>query len=165
MTSTQDNLKVGFAGESQANQKYRAFAKKAEQEQAETDNNSRKRNLMRFYIERDWKNLEGYKKAEVVAEELAREGYKNWDAAYEKANNKTARKGVDDEIERKVLNMKDVGFYRNQITQLKDAMQRYPSRAHVYVDRLANAETILNEAAQAAQKMEEWDASKIRVLR
>jgi rubrerythrin len=32
MTSTQDNLKIGFAGESQANQKYRAFAKKAEQE-------------------------------------------------------------------------------------------------------------------------------------
>lgn len=32
MTSTQVNLKEGFAGESQANQKYRAFAKKAEQE-------------------------------------------------------------------------------------------------------------------------------------
>lgn len=32
MTSTQDNLKIGFAGESQANQKYRAFAKKAEKE-------------------------------------------------------------------------------------------------------------------------------------
>ena len=32
MTSTLDNLKVAFAGESQANQKYRAFAKKAEQD-------------------------------------------------------------------------------------------------------------------------------------
>ncbi|MBI5943890.1 MAG: rubrerythrin family protein [Chloroflexi bacterium] len=32
MTSTQDNLKEAFAGESQANQKYRAFAKKAEQD-------------------------------------------------------------------------------------------------------------------------------------
>jgi len=32
MTSTEDNLKVAFAGESQANQKYRAFAKKAEQD-------------------------------------------------------------------------------------------------------------------------------------
>jgi rubrerythrin len=33
MTSTTDeNLKAAFAGESQANQKYRAFAKKAEQE-------------------------------------------------------------------------------------------------------------------------------------
>ena len=32
MTSTLDNLKEAFAGESQANQKYRAFAKKAEQE-------------------------------------------------------------------------------------------------------------------------------------
>jgi rubrerythrin len=32
MASTQDNLKEAFAGESQANQKYRAFAKKAEQE-------------------------------------------------------------------------------------------------------------------------------------
>lgn len=32
MTSTVDNLKEAFAGESQANQKYRAFAKKAEQE-------------------------------------------------------------------------------------------------------------------------------------
>jgi len=32
MTNTQDNLKEAFAGESQANQKYRAFAKKAEQE-------------------------------------------------------------------------------------------------------------------------------------
>lgn len=30
--STTDNLKTAFAGESQANQKYRAFAKKAEQE-------------------------------------------------------------------------------------------------------------------------------------
>jgi rubrerythrin len=30
--STTDNLKEAFAGESQANQKYRAFAKKAEQE-------------------------------------------------------------------------------------------------------------------------------------
>jgi rubrerythrin len=30
--STNDNLKEAFAGESQANQKYRAFAKKAEQE-------------------------------------------------------------------------------------------------------------------------------------
>jgi rubrerythrin len=30
MKSTQDNLKEAFAGESQANQKYRAFAKKAE---------------------------------------------------------------------------------------------------------------------------------------
>jgi rubrerythrin len=32
MASTQDNLKTAFAGESQANQKYRAFAKKAEQD-------------------------------------------------------------------------------------------------------------------------------------
>ncbi len=32
MTSTLENLKEAFAGESQANQKYRAFAKKAEQE-------------------------------------------------------------------------------------------------------------------------------------
>lgn len=32
MATTQDNLKVAFAGESQANQKYRAFAKKAEQD-------------------------------------------------------------------------------------------------------------------------------------
>lgn len=32
MSSTMDNLKSAFAGESQANQKYRAFAKKAEQE-------------------------------------------------------------------------------------------------------------------------------------
>ncbi len=32
MTSTMDNLKEAFAGESQANQKYRAFAKKAEHE-------------------------------------------------------------------------------------------------------------------------------------
>ncbi len=32
MASTQGNLKEAFAGESQANQKYRAFARKAEQE-------------------------------------------------------------------------------------------------------------------------------------
>lgn len=32
MASTIENLKVAFAGESQANQKYRAFAKKAEQD-------------------------------------------------------------------------------------------------------------------------------------
>ena len=32
MSSTNDNLKSAFAGESQANQKYRAFAKKAEQD-------------------------------------------------------------------------------------------------------------------------------------
>ena len=32
MTTTNDNLKEAFAGESQANQKYRAFAKKAEKE-------------------------------------------------------------------------------------------------------------------------------------
>ncbi len=32
MPGTHDNLKEAFAGESQANQKYRAFAKKAEQE-------------------------------------------------------------------------------------------------------------------------------------
>ncbi len=32
MTSTLDNMKDAFAGESQANQKYRAFAKKAEQD-------------------------------------------------------------------------------------------------------------------------------------
>lgn len=32
MTSTLDNLKESFAGESQANQKYRAFARKAEQD-------------------------------------------------------------------------------------------------------------------------------------
>jgi rubrerythrin len=32
MASTHDNLKDAFAGESQANQKYRAFAKKAEKE-------------------------------------------------------------------------------------------------------------------------------------
>jgi rubrerythrin len=32
MASTKDNLKEAFAGESQANQKYRAFAKKAEKE-------------------------------------------------------------------------------------------------------------------------------------
>jgi len=32
MPTTLDNLKEAFAGESQANQKYRAFAKKAEQE-------------------------------------------------------------------------------------------------------------------------------------
>jgi rubrerythrin len=32
MPSTTDNLKESFAGESQANQKYRAFAKKAEQD-------------------------------------------------------------------------------------------------------------------------------------
>ena len=32
MSSTQENLKEAFAGESQANQKYRAFAKKAEQD-------------------------------------------------------------------------------------------------------------------------------------
>lgn len=32
MSSTKDNLKEAFAGESQANQKYRAFAKKAEKD-------------------------------------------------------------------------------------------------------------------------------------
>ena len=32
MSTTIDNLKAAFAGESQANQKYRAFAKKAEQD-------------------------------------------------------------------------------------------------------------------------------------
>lgn len=32
MTTTLDNLKEAFAGESQANQKYRAFAKKADQD-------------------------------------------------------------------------------------------------------------------------------------
>lgn len=32
MTTTSENLKAAFAGESQANQKYRAFAKKAEQD-------------------------------------------------------------------------------------------------------------------------------------
>ena len=32
MPTTVDNLKEAFAGESQANQKYRAFAKKAEKE-------------------------------------------------------------------------------------------------------------------------------------
>ncbi len=32
MPNTQDNLKEAFAGESQANQKYRAFAKKAEKD-------------------------------------------------------------------------------------------------------------------------------------
>ena len=32
MPATIDNLKNAFAGESQANQKYRAFAKKAEQD-------------------------------------------------------------------------------------------------------------------------------------
>ncbi len=32
MATTKDNLKEAFAGESQANQKYRAFAKKAEKE-------------------------------------------------------------------------------------------------------------------------------------
>ena len=32
MTTTTDNLKDAFAGESQANQKYKAFAKKAEKE-------------------------------------------------------------------------------------------------------------------------------------
>jgi rubrerythrin len=32
MSSTTDNLKESFAGESQANQKYRAFAKRAEQD-------------------------------------------------------------------------------------------------------------------------------------
>ncbi len=32
MPTTIDNLKNAFAGESQANQKYRAFAKKAEQD-------------------------------------------------------------------------------------------------------------------------------------
>lgn len=32
MANTEDNLKDAFAGESQANQKYRAFAKKAEQD-------------------------------------------------------------------------------------------------------------------------------------
>ena len=32
MTTTVDNLKEAFAGESQANQKYRAFARKAEQD-------------------------------------------------------------------------------------------------------------------------------------
>ncbi len=32
MSTTIDNLKTAFAGESQANQKYRAFAKKAEQD-------------------------------------------------------------------------------------------------------------------------------------
>ncbi len=32
MASTRDNLKEAFAGESQANQKYRTFAKKAEQD-------------------------------------------------------------------------------------------------------------------------------------
>ena len=32
MATTPDNLKTAFAGESQANQKYRAFAKQAEQE-------------------------------------------------------------------------------------------------------------------------------------
>ena len=32
MPTTQDNLKEAFAGESQANQKYRAFAKKADQD-------------------------------------------------------------------------------------------------------------------------------------
>ncbi len=32
MTTTTDNLKEAFAGESQANQKYKAFAKKAEKE-------------------------------------------------------------------------------------------------------------------------------------
>ena len=32
MPTTQENLKEAFAGESQANQKYRAFAKKAERD-------------------------------------------------------------------------------------------------------------------------------------
>ena len=32
MPTTKENLKEAFAGESQANQKYRAFAKKAERE-------------------------------------------------------------------------------------------------------------------------------------
>ena len=32
MSTTTDNLKEAFAGESQANQKYRAFAKRAEQD-------------------------------------------------------------------------------------------------------------------------------------
>ena len=32
MPTTKDNLKEAFAGESQANQKYRAFAKKAEKD-------------------------------------------------------------------------------------------------------------------------------------
>ena len=32
MSNTQDNLSGAFAGESQANQKYRAFAKKAERD-------------------------------------------------------------------------------------------------------------------------------------
>ncbi len=32
MPSTRENLHEAFSGESQANQKYRAFAKKAEQE-------------------------------------------------------------------------------------------------------------------------------------
>ena len=32
MATTKDNLKEAFAGESQANQKYRAFAKKAEKD-------------------------------------------------------------------------------------------------------------------------------------
>jgi rubrerythrin len=32
MTTTMENMKTAFAGESQANQKYRAFAKKAEQD-------------------------------------------------------------------------------------------------------------------------------------
>jgi rubrerythrin len=32
MASTKENLKEAFAGESQANQKYQAFAKKAERE-------------------------------------------------------------------------------------------------------------------------------------
>ena len=32
MATTKDNLKEAFSGESQANQKYRAFAKKAEKD-------------------------------------------------------------------------------------------------------------------------------------
>jgi rubrerythrin len=59
LTSTTDeNLKAAFAGESQANQKYRAFAKKAEQE--DLPNIAR---LFRTAAEAERRHAEGHLKA------------------------------------------------------------------------------------------------------
>jgi rubrerythrin len=59
MTSTLDNLKEAFAGESQANQKYRAFAKKAEQ-----DGFANVARLFRTTAEAERIHAEGHLKAE-----------------------------------------------------------------------------------------------------
>ena len=58
MPSTQENLKEAFSGESQANQKYRAFAKKAEQ-----DGFSAIAKLFRLTAEAERIHAEGHLKA------------------------------------------------------------------------------------------------------